>query len=53
MISSLAIGNELHNKNRNRAKQPNVDKPAFVQEELKHDPDDEEYCANCPHFAFL
>ena len=53
MIPGFAIGNKLHDKNGNRAEQQDVDKPAFVQEEFQDNPDDEEYCANCPHFEFL
>jgi hypothetical protein len=52
MIPGFAIGNKLHNKNGNRAEQQDVDKPALVQEEFQDNPDDEEYCANCPHFEF-
>ena len=52
MITSLAVGKKLHNKNRNRAKQQDVNKPALVQEEFKDNPADEKYGANCPHFEF-
>ena len=53
MIPGFPIGNKLHDKNGNRAEQQDVDKPALVQEEFQDNPDDEEYCANCPHFEFL
>ncbi len=42
MIPSLAVGNKLHDKNRNRAKQQDVDKAALVQNELKDEPGYEE-----------
>lgn len=41
MIPGFAIGNKLHNEDRNRAEQQDVDKPALVQEEFEDNPDDE------------
>jgi hypothetical protein len=41
MITGLAVGKKLDNKNRNRAKQQDVNKPALVQEKFKDNPDDE------------
>ena len=52
MIPGFAIGNKLHDKNGNSAEQQDVDKAALVQEEFQDHPDNEEYCANCPHFEF-
>ena len=49
MITSLAVGNKLHDKNRNRAQQQDMDKAALVQKELKDKPKDEKYSANRPH----
>jgi len=53
VISGFPVGNELDNKNGNRAEQQDVDKAALVQEELENEPDDEEYCTNHPHVEFL
>ena len=53
MISGFPVGNELDNKNGNRAEQQDVYKAALVQEELEKEPGDEEYCTNHPHDEFL
>jgi len=34
MIPGFAISNKLHDKNGNRAEQPDVDKPVLVQKEF-------------------
>jgi hypothetical protein len=53
VISGFPVGNELDNKNGNRAEQQDVDKAALVQEELENEPDDEEYCTNHMLNSFL
>lgn len=41
LVPGFAIGNELHDKNGNRAEQQDVDKTALVQQEFEDNPDDE------------
>ena len=53
MITGLAVGKKLNNKNRNRAEQQDVDEPTLVQKKFKDNPNDEKYGTNCPHSKFL
>jgi hypothetical protein len=53
LIAGFAVGNKLYDKNRNRAKQQDMNEPALMQKELKDEPDYEEYCAKRPHFEYF